>query len=156
MLKIVDLHDNTTEINADMLDNTTIGDRIKHVRVVICDLSMLKFAEILNRHRDTLSRYENNETEPPAQLIVEICENWDVSSDWMLKGKRPILESEVQNIKSATQPLGVTEDNTRRIKALEEREEQMHKTLYQMFERLDIDIRELGIYANSVSSKAGS
>ncbi len=41
-------------------------------------------AKILNIHRATISRYENNQREPDVNTITRIASYFEVSTDWLL------------------------------------------------------------------------
>lgn len=59
------------------------GKRLKHLRTTR-GLSQESMAKILNIHRATISRYENNQREPDVNTIAKIADYFEVSTDWLL------------------------------------------------------------------------
>ena len=64
----------------------TIGERIKHIRKAK-GFSMNDVSLHMGINKASLSSYENNKYDPSAQVIVKLCELFDISSDWLLTGK---------------------------------------------------------------------
>lgn len=59
------------------------GKRLKQLRVER-GLQQEDMAEILNLHRATISRYENNQREPDINTLINISKHFNVSIDWLL------------------------------------------------------------------------
>lgn len=64
----------------------TIGERIKFLRKQN-NLTVQQLAELINKTKGNVSSYENDKYEPSAQTIIKICEQFNVSSDWLLSEK---------------------------------------------------------------------
>lgn len=66
-----------------------IGERI---RVVRGDESLPSFADKLGIHKNTLARYEKEESLPDVGVIIKICEiatDVDVTPNWLIEGDGP-------------------------------------------------------------------
>ena len=50
-------------------------------------LTQLKVAMDLNISREALSHYENGKREPSIELLIKMSEYFDVSIDFLIKGK---------------------------------------------------------------------
>lgn len=61
----------------------TLGDRIRLVRG---EISQTIFSEKIGITQNTLSRYERNQRVPDAQFIVDLCDSFNISTDWLLLG----------------------------------------------------------------------
>lgn len=59
------------------------GKRLKQIRIER-GLQQEDVAEILNLHRATISRYENNQREPDINTLINIAKHFDISIDWLL------------------------------------------------------------------------
>lgn len=59
------------------------GNRLKELRLER-GLQQEDIAKILNIHRATISRYENNQREPDVNTIINLAQYFEVSSDWLL------------------------------------------------------------------------
>jgi len=82
----------------------TIGEKIVHLRIVN-NISQEELAKILKTSRQSLSKWENNDTLPPLDKIKELCAIFKISADELIddnivihKGKR--IELPDQNIKT--------------------------------------------------------
>ncbi|MCG8483276.1 MAG: helix-turn-helix domain-containing protein [Clostridia bacterium] len=64
----------------------TIGSRIKYLRK-INNLTVDQLAVLIGLKKGSISSYENNRYEPSAKTVVSICQQFNVSSDWLLMGK---------------------------------------------------------------------
>ena len=62
-------------------------------------LTIEEVAEILKIKKDTVEKWENNEKKPDFDMILPLCELFDVSSDELLTGKKENKRSEVKNNK---------------------------------------------------------
>lgn len=74
----------------------TIGERIKFLRKQN-NWTVQQLAELINKTKGNVSSYENDKYEPSAQTIIKICEQFNVSSDWLLTGKDSVPKSEQNN-----------------------------------------------------------
>jgi len=79
----------STNIHKDECD--TIGSRIEHVRG---DRSRSEYAAKLNIHPNTLKNYEQDKRPPDANTLNAIYDNDGVLSDWILRGKTPMLRTD--------------------------------------------------------------
>ena len=82
----------------------TIGEKIVHLRIVN-NVSQEELAKILKTSRQSLSKWENNDTLPPLGTIKELCQIFKVSADELIddtivihRGKKVALPSD--NIKT--------------------------------------------------------
>lgn len=69
-----------------MNKNESIGDRIRQVRG---EVTQRDFAGLLDIGLKTLSRYENNERQPDADLLIKMNVLYGVQPLWLLTGKGP-------------------------------------------------------------------
>lgn len=51
-------------------------------------LSQRELAKRLGKARTTITEYENGNIDPPGRVIVEICEELNISADWLLDIKK--------------------------------------------------------------------
>ncbi|MBF0546193.1 MAG: helix-turn-helix transcriptional regulator [Candidatus Riflebacteria bacterium] len=63
-----------------------IGKRICEIRMGL-NLSQVEFCAKLGIHQNTLSRYENTERSPDAEIAARICEAYGISFEWLLTGR---------------------------------------------------------------------
>ncbi|MEK4008370.1 helix-turn-helix domain-containing protein [Paenibacillus sp. FSL H3-0333] len=88
----------------------TLGDRIYQLRLAKdytkTDLSNLikpfYNTDTLERESFTIEQiesYENDKVEPPLRFIVALSDLFNVSCDWILKGKDFVIKSDTQNEK---------------------------------------------------------
>jgi len=63
-----------------------IGDRIKDIRVNL-SISQSDMANILGTNQKTLSRYENNLTFPPVDILEKLAEKYNFNLHWLITGK---------------------------------------------------------------------
>ena len=82
----------------------TIGEKIVHLRIVN-NVSQEELAKMLKTSRQSLSKWENNDTLPPLGTIKELCQIFKVSADELIddtvvihRGKKVALPSD--NIKT--------------------------------------------------------
>ena len=61
----------------------TIGEKIVHLRIV-SGISQDELAKILKTSRQSLSKWENNDTLPPLNKIKELCSIFKVSADELI------------------------------------------------------------------------
>lgn len=66
----------------------SLGQRIKQVRGKIAQDA---FAVSIGVSRGSLSAYERDENQPPADILREICAKYNVSADWLLLGSELIV-----------------------------------------------------------------
>lgn len=62
----------------------SLAERIKQLRGT---LTQKEFAAKVGINMNTLRAYEKGRTSPPADAIVRMCTNFDVSADWLLLGR---------------------------------------------------------------------
>lgn len=63
-----------------------IGDRIKNIRLNL-SISQSDMADILGTNQKTLSRYENNLTSPPVEILEKITEEYNFNLHWLITGE---------------------------------------------------------------------
>ena len=61
----------------------SLGTRLKHALDIRC-ISQKDFAKRIGVTECTISRYVNDERLPKADMVVVICRNLGISSDWLL------------------------------------------------------------------------
>ncbi|HEY9200755.1 MAG TPA: helix-turn-helix transcriptional regulator [Gammaproteobacteria bacterium] len=64
----------------------SIGERLRDLRA---GMSQKEFAELLAIGRATLQRYEGNERNPDAELIIKLNVLFGADPLWLLTGKEP-------------------------------------------------------------------
>lgn len=73
--------------------NTTIGNRIKLARENM-GLTQEELAEKINRSTQFISTIERGVAGASLETIISLCEVLNVSSEWLLCGKRAVPDSE--------------------------------------------------------------
>lgn len=61
----------------------TIGERLKELRKE-CKLTQIELAEKLNVNYQTVARIEKNQREPSIDILLKMCQIFNVSSDYLL------------------------------------------------------------------------
>ncbi len=64
----------------------TIGEKIAHLRIVN-NISQDELAKMLNISRQSLSKWENDETQPQLDSIKQICQLFKISADELIDDK---------------------------------------------------------------------
>ena len=64
----------------------TIGEKIAHLRIVN-NISQDELAKMLNISRQSLSKWENDETQPQLESIKQICQLFKISADELIDDK---------------------------------------------------------------------
>lgn len=77
----------------------TIGDRLLELRRER-NLSQEDLANKLDVSRQTVSKWETNQSIPDFNKIVPICEYFGITTDELLTGNKNILEAKAENVKS--------------------------------------------------------
>ena len=77
----------------------TIGDRLLELRKAK-NLSQEDVANELDVSRQTVSKWETNQSTPDFDKIVPICKYFGITADELLTGNKNIVEAEADNIKS--------------------------------------------------------
>lgn len=77
----------------------TIGDRLLKLRRER-NLSQEDLANELDVSRQTVSKWETNQSMPDFDKIVPICKYFGITTDELLTGNKDIIEAEADNIKS--------------------------------------------------------
>jgi transcriptional regulator with XRE-family HTH domain len=80
------------------IDKKEIGQRIKQIR---SSLSQKDFADKLNVAQSYIGQIEVGKTKPSLELLISICDNYDVSLDWILIGKEKESETKVISYEDA-------------------------------------------------------
>jgi transcriptional regulator with XRE-family HTH domain len=90
------------------LEKDTLGERIIELRqtknYTQIDLTNL-LKPFYNSHSlqresftiEQIESYENDEVEPPLRFIIALSDLFNVSTDWILKGKDFVIKSDTQN-----------------------------------------------------------
>lgn len=68
------------------LPTWTLGDRLRKARLA-ADVSASDMADLLGVHRNSISAYENDRTEPKVHSIVQWSNATGIPLDWLLKGE---------------------------------------------------------------------
>lgn len=69
-----------------------LGERLYELRRKK-NLSQEEMAEKLNVSRQTISKWETNQSQPDFDKIIPICQLYDISSEELLTGKKAIKDS---------------------------------------------------------------
>ncbi len=77
----------------------TIGDRLLKLRKER-NLSQEDLANELDVSRQTISKWETNQSVPDFDKIVPLCNYFGITTDELLTGNKNLLESNAQSIKS--------------------------------------------------------
>lgn len=77
----------------------TIGDRLLKLRKER-NLSQEDLANELDVSRQTISKWETNQSVPDFDKIVPLCNYFGITTDELLTGNKNMLESNAQSIKS--------------------------------------------------------
>jgi transcriptional regulator with XRE-family HTH domain len=69
-------------------DTKKIGNRLKEIRKKngLTQKDIVKIFKLSDQN--LVSRYENGILNPPLKFLIEFSEYFDVSLDWILKGKK--------------------------------------------------------------------
>ncbi|MDE5721773.1 MAG: helix-turn-helix domain-containing protein [Clostridia bacterium] len=59
------------------------GQRIKELRIEK-NLTQKKFAEMLSTTQSTIGKYEREELQPSIEIIIKICNIFEISSDYLI------------------------------------------------------------------------
>lgn len=89
-----------------------IGERLSELRKRN-GLSQEELAERMGLTRQTISKWELGQSSPDIEYVIALCECFDVSSDYLLRGIEPALKEESSEEDSAVHP---TPDNAQRKK----------------------------------------
>ena len=77
----------------------TIGERLLNLRKER-NLSQEELANILDVSRQTISKWETDQTTPDFDKIVPLCEFYGITSDELLTGKKDIIEANEEEKKN--------------------------------------------------------
>lgn len=64
----------------------TLGDKVRAVRTHL-QLSTRSFADLFGVTQSNISKMENNDVRPSAEMLAEIVRRWGVSAQWLLTGE---------------------------------------------------------------------
>lgn len=76
----------------------TIGERLLNLRKEK-NLSQEELANVLDVSRQTISKWETDQTTPDFDKIVPLCEYFGITSDELLSGKKDIIKAKEDNKK---------------------------------------------------------
>lgn len=68
------------------VENMTLGERIKHVRLISGKLTMEQFGKRLGLTPAAISQFESGKANPSEQTLRSICREFDISEDWLKRG----------------------------------------------------------------------
>ena len=77
----------------------TIGERLLKLRKER-NLSQEELANVLDVSRQTISKWETDQTTPDFDKIIPLCEYFGITSDELLSGKKDIIEANEDSKKS--------------------------------------------------------
>ena len=77
----------------------TIGERLLKLRKEK-NISQEELANVLDVSRQTISKWETDQTTPDFDKIIPICNYFNITSDELLSGKKDIVEEKKKDIKS--------------------------------------------------------
>ncbi|XOB64809.1 helix-turn-helix domain-containing protein [Deferribacteres bacterium DY0037] len=81
-----------------------IADRLKELRKAL-DMSQTDFGRKIGKNYHSVMRWELGRVLPPSNVIVHICESFDVSPDWLKSGKgKMFLNSDPYIAEAETAP----------------------------------------------------
>ena len=66
-----------------MVNAKKVADRLKEIRAEL-KLSQEKFGKILSVSQDTVSLWETGKSLPSVETVIELCERYGVSADYVL------------------------------------------------------------------------
>ena len=64
-------------------------------------LNQVDFAELVGVSRSAYKNYERGASDPPTNLVVQICERYGVDANWLLFGTRRPSEDELNRMAAA-------------------------------------------------------
>ncbi|MBQ9024467.1 MAG: helix-turn-helix domain-containing protein [Bacilli bacterium] len=76
----------------------TIGERLLKLRKEK-NISQEELANVLDVSRQTISKWETDQTTPDFDKIIPLCEYFGITSDELLSGKKDIIESKKEDNK---------------------------------------------------------
>lgn len=80
----------------------TLGERIKHVRLISGKLTMEQFGKRLGLTPAAISQFESGKANPSEQTLRSICREFDISEDWLKRGIGDVApktyESELERV----------------------------------------------------------
>lgn len=77
----------------------TIGERLLKLRKEK-NISQEELANVLDVSRQTISKWETDQTNPDFDKIVPLCEYFNITSDELLSGKKDIIKEKNNNTRS--------------------------------------------------------
>ena len=77
----------------------TLGKRLAYLRE-LSGLNQQKLSDATGVSRSNLSKYEQDKVKPTSDAIVSLCNFYDVSADWLLRG----IESQTQKVEAVFDP----------------------------------------------------
>ena len=78
---------------------TTLGERLLALRQS-SKFTLQAVSEHTGISRSNLSKYEKDDVKPSADAIVSLCEFYDVSADWLLRG----IDVQTQKVEAIFDP----------------------------------------------------
>ena len=83
-------------------DLNTLGKRLAYLRERT-GINQQKLSDATGVSRSNLSKYEQDKVKPTSDAIVSLCNFYDISADWLLRGKE-VEQSETQKIEAVFDP----------------------------------------------------
>lgn len=75
-----------------------MGAKLKYLRISR-GLKQQDIAAILNTHRGTISKYENNHRQPDTNTLIKLANYFEVSLDWLI-GNSVVNKPDEYSLKS--------------------------------------------------------
>lgn len=67
----------------------TFGQRLRHARRQLM-VTQDVLAEVVKRHKNTISRFETGERHPSSVDVQKICEALGINAEWLINGVGPM------------------------------------------------------------------
>lgn len=77
----------------------TLGKRLTYLRER-SGLNQQKLSDATGISRSNLSKYEQDKVKPTSDAIVSLCDFYDISADWLLRG----IEAQTQKVEAVFDP----------------------------------------------------
>lgn len=116
-----------------------VADRIQNLRK-IKGISQEQLAEAIAVSRQAVSKWESEQSTPDLDKIVLMCDFFDVTTDYLLKGIEPTNEKEHMTVGDVIDNKILTEANGKRMKLI------LRYALYVLIGVLAVDLLLFLIY----------
>lgn len=85
------------------VDPDTLGGRLRAARLFL-NLTQDDFAASAGVKSNTYNQWETNKRKPEMEALIPLCEKWDLSLDYLFRGKLTLLSPQMRKAFS-TSPL---------------------------------------------------